>query len=382
MDLFINVAYIVVPILIILGFLIWFKRDLEKKAEKERKEREQELKNIHNQLISDAIIKLTDIAKKSLSSEKETISTDLKNKKETIEQLVKRIEQDLEKRHKELVETRTESMRYFSDIKRQIQEHQKATKDLEASASKLSRVLSNNQVRGEWGEKILEDILISAGLEKGIHYKTQEAMESGVRPDVIIMLPEKRTINIDAKFPLASILKMTDAEDKTHLTNLKKQFEADVRAKIREIVKRNYINSEEGTLDFAIMFVPNEVVFTYINKEFPALVEDAFRKKIIIASPFSIYAIARTIMQGYRNFYYEQNLKEVLKHIASFKENFNKFTEEFEKLGRSFNTVYKDYNKIADTRVAKLNKSFKKIEESEKQNKIKKPKTKKALPLG
>lgn len=339
------------------------------------KRQKEDFKNVFNELMTEGMGKLTQISKDALKADKEVISTDLKNKKETMEGMVKKIEEDLEKRHKELVESRTENMKYFGDIKRQIEEHQKATKDLETSATKLARVMSNNQVRGEWGEKILEDILISSGLEKGVHYKTQEVMDSGVRPDVIILLPEKRTISIDAKFPLAAILKMTDAEDKTHLTNLKKQFETDVRTKLRDITKREYINSEEGTLDFAIMFVPNEVVFTYINKEFPALVEEAFAKKIIIASPFSIYAIARTIMQGYRNFYYEQNLKDVIKHIAVFKDNFTKFTGEFEKLGRSFDTAYKDYQQISETRVKQLGRSFKNIEESEK-SKDNKPKLK------
>lgn len=359
------IALVTVTIIIIM-FLLWFKNDLQKRQK-------EDFKNIHNELMNESMTKLSQISKDALKSDKETITTDLKNKKEVMESMVKSIQEDLEKRHKELVESRTENMKYFGDIKRQIEEHQKATKDLDETASKLARVMSNNQVRGEWGEKILEDILVSAGLEKGVHYKTQETMDSGVRPDVIIMLPEKRTINIDAKFPLAAILKMTDAEDKTHLTNLKKQFETDVKAKLRDITKREYINSEHGTLDFAIMFVPNEVVFTYINKEFPALVEEAFSKKIIIASPFSIYAIARTIMQGYRNFYYEQNIKDVLVHITAFKDNFERFTGEFEKLGRSFETTYKDYQQISDTRVKQMNRSFKNIEEAEKSSNIKKP---------
>lgn len=370
MDL-IGFTIFAVTIIIILGFLIWFKKDLQKKQQAG-------LKDIYNETLNEALVKITNLSKESLKGEKEVISTDLKNKKEAIESLVKRIEDDLHKRHQELVDYRKEGTKYFADVKRQIEEHQKVTSDLKQSSEKLSRILSSNQVRGEWGEKILEDILQNAGLEKGIHYLTQEVMESGVKPDVVILLPEKRRISIDAKFPLSSILKMTESSDKSHLQSLKKQFESDVKARIREISKREYISSDEGTLDFAIMFVPNEVVFSYINKEFPALIEESFNKKIIIASPFSIYAIARTIMQGYRNYYYEQNLKEVLKHIAGLKDQFGKFGEEFEKLGRSFDAVYKDYNKISDTRFKMLNKSFKKIEESEKENKIQ-PQTNKLI---
>lgn len=356
-----DLAIVFVPTLIILGFLIWFKIDTQKKNK-------EALKNIYNESLNEALVKINEMSKDSLKGDKETIATDLKNKQESIEKLIKNIESDLEKRDRELRENRNENMRYFSDIKRQIEEHQKATKELQHSSEKLTRILGNNKLRGEWGEKILEDILQSAGLEKNIHYLTQDVVSSGERPDIVILLPEKRRISIDAKFPLNKILEMTEVTDKTSLNNLKKGFETDVKARLREIGKREYINSDEGTLDFAIMFVPNEVVFSYINREFPALVEESFSKKIIIASPFSIYAIARTIMQGYRNYYYEQNIKDVLKEITNFKDQFSRFTEEFDKLGRSFDAVYKDYQKIGTTRVTGMQRTFKNIEQAEKES--------------
>lgn len=356
-----DLAIVFVPTLIILGFLVWFKIDTQKKNK-------ENLKNIYNESLNEALVKLNEISKDALKGDKDIIATDLKNKQESIEKLIKNIEQDLEKRDKELRENRSENMRYFADIKRQIEEHQKATKDLKASSEKLTRILSDNQVRGEWGEKILEDILQNAGMVKNIHYATQQVLTSGERPDVVIMLPEQRRISIDAKFPLSKILKMTEAEDKEHLRNLKKGFETDVKARLREIAKREYINSDDGTLDFAIMFVPNEVVFSYINKEFPELIEEAFNKKIIVASPFSIYAIARTIMQGYRNYYYGQNIKQVLTEISNFKDQFARFTDEFEKLGRSFDSVYKDYQKIGTTRVSGMKRTFKNIESAERKS--------------
>lgn len=359
MDLTFVVLFLIAFLIIIIFLFVYLKNSIVKKQE-------ESLNNVYNKTLNEALIKLTELSKTSLLSEKENIQTDLKNKKELIEKIVSDIAGDLEKRHKELTDTRAENMRLFGDIKRQIEEHQKVTKDLETSAHKLSNILSQNQVRGEWGEKILEDILISAGLEKGVHYLKQETMENKSRPDIVILLPEKRTLNIDAKFPLANILKMNESTEKAQAVIFKKAFEGDVKTKLRDIEKREYINSDEGTLDFAVMFVPNEVVFSYINKEFPSIVDEAFAKKIIIASPFSVYAIARTIMQGYRNYYYEQNLKDVLKNINTLKEQFGKFSNEFEKLGRSFEGVYKDYKQISDTRVSMLNKSFKNIELSSK----------------
>ena len=351
---------ILIPSIIIIFFLIWFKKDFINKQENN-------LKQAYTQSLNEVLLKINDLSKQNLKSEKDNISKELTDKKDQIEKMVIKIEENLKERHKELVESRTENMKYFGDIKRQIEEHQKATKDLQTSSEKLTRILGNNKLRGEWGEKILEDILQSSGLEKNIHYLTQETTASGERPDVVIMLPENRRISIDAKFPLSKILEMTDATSKDQLSNLKKGFEVDVKSRLREIAKREYINSEEGTLDFAIMFVPNEVVFSYINREFPLLIEEAFSKKIIMASPFSIYAIARTIMQGYKNYYYEQNLKDVLINISAFKDQFGKFKDEFEKLGRSFDGVYKDYKQIADTRITGINRAFKKIEESEKE---------------
>ncbi len=359
---------ILIPTLIIIAFLVWFKKDFQSKQK-------DNLKDVYTQSLNEVLLKINEITKNNLKDEKENIATDLKDKKEQIEKLIERIEENLKDRHKELIDSRTENMKYFSDIKRQIEEHQKVTKDLETSAKKLSGILSQNQLRGEWGEKILEDCLNSAGMEKGIHYLKQEIMATGVRPDVVILLPEKKTLSIDAKFPLSNILKMNECTDKDQALGFKRAFETDVKNRLREIQRREYISNEEGTLDFAIMFVPNEVIFSYINKEFPAIVEEAFNKKVIIASPFSIYAIARTIMQGYRNYYYEQNLKDVLTQITAFKDQFGKFREEFDKLGRSFDTAYKDYKQISETRVSGMNRVFNKIEESERK-KIDEPKVK------
>ena len=194
-------AIILIPLLIIIPFLFWFKKDFAQKQEKN-------LKDIYTQSLNDVLLKLNEITKQNLKEEKTNISNELKDKKDQIEKMINRIEENLKERHNELVISKNENMKYFSDIKRQIEEHQKITKDLEASAHKLSNILSQNQIRGEWGEKILEDILVSSGMEKGIHYLKQEIMESGVKPDIVILLPEKRTISIDAKFPLSNILKM------------------------------------------------------------------------------------------------------------------------------------------------------------------------------
>jgi DNA recombination protein RmuC len=353
----------ILSLITIVVFLFWFKKELEQKQK-------EHLKSIYNELLNDSMIKLSKISQEHLQKEKETISVDLKNKKESIESMIKRIEQDLQQRHKELVDARTESIRHFADVKRQIEEHAKITEDLRGSTDKLKNILSHNQLRGSWGEKILEDILNNAGLEKGIHYIKQETLASGVKPDIILLLPEKKKISIDAKFPMTKVISMANITEARQLSTLKKEFEQDVKVKIKEICKREYINSEEGTLDFAIMFVPSEMIFSFINKEFPAVLEEAFSKKIIIASPFSLYAIARTIMQGYKNYYYEQNIKEVLEQIGNFKFQYEKFKEEFDKLGRSFETAAKDYTQISTTRFNQMERVFGKIEQAEKDSKL------------
>ena len=243
----------------------------------------------------------------------------------------------------------------------QIEEHRKLTKELETSTSQLSKVLSNNQTRGAWGERIIEDLLISQGLIEGVHYQRQTTLgTSNLKPDITLLLPNDRFVPVDVKFPYSEIQKMSTAETKKGKDEHLLQFKRDLKIKITKVAE--YISPEQNTLDYAIMFVPNEMVFSFINQKFPELVDEALSKRVIIVSPFTFIIVARTVIESYRNFMLEDKLREVIGYIDSFTREWSKFKDQFEKYGRSIDTLGKSYQEITGTRFSVMDKKIKKIE--------------------
>ncbi len=250
----------------------------------------------------------------------------------------------------------------ISKVGAAVEEHRLLTKELKISTEALAKVLSNNQTRGAWGERIIEDLLQANGLQEGIHYLRQSKLgDSAMKPDITLLLPDHRNVPVDVKFPYQEIQKMSmtenQAEKQTHI----QQFKRDLKIKVDKVAA--YISPENDTLDYAIMFVPNEALFSFINQKFPDIIDEALAKKVIICSPFSFLIVARTVMESYRNFMVGKKIKEVIKHIDAFASEWIKFDEEFLKFGRSIETLQKNYETLTITRKRQMEKKIAKIEQ-------------------
>ena len=112
------------------------------------------------------------------------------------------------------------------------------TQNLRATTAKLREILSSSQKRGQWGERMVEDILSFIGLMEDVNYKKQPTLESGERPDFTFILPKEKIINMDVKFPLAHYEKFIESDDQGVMENEKKDFLKDVRNHIKTISNR------------------------------------------------------------------------------------------------------------------------------------------------
>lgn len=297
-----------------------------------------------------------------LNSDKEAIYRDNTSKKEAIESLIKDLKKDIDERQGEIRELEKDRNKKFGDIQRSLEEHRSITQELKTSTETLGKVLSNNQIRGAWGEKIIEEILDNAGLVESIHYQKQKILgKSAVKPDITLLLPNGRKVSIDVKFPYSQIQQASDSANQTQKQEHLKLFEKDIREKLNQIEKRGYINIEEGTLDYAIMFVPNEMLFSFINQKFPQLIDEAMDRKIMIVSPFTFLIVARTVMESYKNFMVENNLRKIVKHIQEFALEWEKFEGEFSKFDETIARLRKDFDQITDVRYKKMGTKIKRI---------------------
>lgn len=321
----------------------------------------EDLDNLINQIFGKSVEKITAQSKQVLASERAAIDVNLENKQKAIEKLVKQLQDDIKDRQDEIRTLEQDRNRKFASITEAIEQHREQTKDLQASTEALAKVLSSNQTRGAWGERIIEDILESNGLIEGIHYQRQSKLgDSSLRPDITLLLPEKRVVPVDVKFPYSEIQKMANADSKAEKAAHLKQFVIDIKLKIKKVAE--YIDPEQNTLDYAILFVPNEAVFSFINQKLPDVIDEAIEKRVIIVSPFTFMVVARTVIESYRNFMMEKNLRQIINYVHDFTREWITFKDEFAKFGRSIETLKTGYEKLTATRSSQMDRKIAKIE--------------------
>lgn len=198
----------------------------------------------------------------------------------------------------------------------------------------------------------------------GVHYVKQQVLgKSLVKPDITLLLPNDRRVAVDAKFPFSAIQKMVETESKLEKDKYRHEFINDVKSKVKDLSQKGYINPEEGTLDYTILFVPNEMLFSYINQEAPAVIELAMKNRVAIVSPFTFLVVARTIMESYRNFMIENNLRDIIKYISDFVNEWERFEGEFSDFDRQLLKLRQVYDKISGTRFNRMRLRINRIEE-------------------
>jgi len=285
------------------------------------------------------------------------------SKKDAIKELVEKIDRGLSDSQKKIEHTEKARISEFSNLKTVIAEHKMVTGKLKDSTENLKNILSNNQLRGKYGEEVAENLLKIAGFVKGINYDANLSQETNAnRPDFTIYLPDKTKVNIDVKFPYQSLMKFQEVENELEKKKYFAQFKTDVKQKIKQVTNRDYINPEEKTLDFVILFVPNEMIFSVINDKLYDVVEEANEKKVAIVGPVSFITFLRIIHQSYDNFKIQEDLHRVVNLIGKFKEEFNKYNSEFDHLGNKLKSLSLQYDKVSGVRTRQLSKIIEQID--------------------
>ncbi len=346
-------------ITVLASFYFLIKKLLE---EKMHQQSDEQIEGMIHKVFGMASNEIAIQSKGILQGEKDLIKNDLANKQMAIEKMIKDLRQEMSEQQKEIRSIEKEQIDKISGVKTAVEEHRQLTKELKVSTEQLAKVLSNNQRRGEWGERIIEDLLQANGLQEGIHYLRQSKLgDSSMKPDITLLLPDHRNVPVDVKFPYQEVQRMSLAETQSDKQVHAQQFKRDLKIKIDKVAA--YISPENDTLDYAIMFVPNEALFSFINQKFPDVIDEALAKKVIVCSPFSFLIVARTVMESYRNFMVGKKIKEVIKHIDAFATEWLKFDDEFAKFGRSIEALQKNYETLSTTRKRQMEKKIAKIEQ-------------------
>ncbi len=259
----------------------------------------------------------------------------------------------------------------FGQLTEQIRNVGEQAAALTASTGTLREALASSRARGQWGERMAEDILRLMGLKEGVNYRKQETMgANGSRPDFSFLLPGDMKLNMDVKFPLDNYLRFVEAESDTEKPAHRDAFLRDVRQKVKEVSSRGYIDTSQGTVDYVLLFIPNESVYSFIHENDPRLLDDALEQKVIWCSPSTLYCVLAVVRQAVDNFALEQTSNEIISLMGAFNEQWQKYQQSVDTLGSRLDSTHKAYEQVRGTRSRMLERPLRKIEELRQQRRL------------
>ena len=347
-----------------------FADELFKESEMQRKAQidavVESVKASFGSLSLDALSKSTEeflkLAKARLESEREVSVKELDGKKSLIDQQLQHMTTELNNVSKLMKELEKDRVEKFGELSSHLKNVGDQTRVLTQTTNTLREALASSKARGQWGERMAEDVLQMAGFIENINYLKQKAIEGGSRPDFTFLLPQELRLNMDVKFPLDNYVRFLEAQSEADKTKFRNDFLRDVKSKIKEVATRDYINPEQNTVDYVLLFIPNEQVYAFIHEQDHSIFDDGIKNHVIFCSPITLFAVLAVIRQAVENFALEKTSNEILSLFGSFKKRWDEFINKLELLGKRIEDVQKEYDALRSVRRRQLEKPLNKIE--------------------
>jgi DNA recombination protein RmuC len=303
------------------------------------------------------------LAKARLESEREVGARELDAKKGLIDQQLLRMTGELENVSKLMQSLEKDRVEKFGELAGHLKIVGEQTKALTQSTSTLREALASTKARGQWGERMAEDVLRIAGFIENVNYLKQKTIiGTSSRPDFTFLLPRELRLNMDVKFPLDNYVRFLEAQVETEKVKFRADFLRDVKGKIKEVATRDYINPEQNTVDYVLLFIPNEQVYAFIHEQDSSMLEDGIKNHVIFCSPVTLFAVLAVIRQAVDNFALERTSHEILSLLGSFKKQWDEYIKKFDLLGKRIEDVRKEYDALLTTRRRQVERPLQKIE--------------------
>jgi len=293
--------------------------------------------------LRDAQTEFVRLSKETFAQFQESAKGDLSQRQQAIATLLKPLEEQLNTYQKRLHDTTNSQSAALGEVNKHLQLLAQQSQSLSSETSQLRRVLSSNQARGRWGEETLRRVVEAAGMSA--HCDFSEQIQSGdSKPDLIVRLPGERVIVVDAKVPDLDFLSATDIADPLKRAEALTQHADKLRGTIKSLAARDYPREFTNALDYVVLFLPAESLFSAALEGDRELIVWAASKQIILATPASLIAILRSVSVSWQQHAQTENARQIAEAAQELYERICTFSKHFETIAAGLDRANKAYN--------------------------------------
>lgn len=335
------------------------RAETELRAEREHNSRESRMRQEQfEQQLRTVQEQFSNLATKVLSQTSDRLKS---TNTEAMEHITKPLGDSLLRLQEAIHATNSESARNTASLSEQLKAMSEQTAKMDQTATMLTNVIrGGSKAQGNWGERMLTEILDAQGYRCGVDYDVQQTItddkgnvvvndESGKRmiPDVILHYPDNEDVVVDSKMSIDAYYQYVNTDDEAMKRKFADDLVKSVRAQAVGLARKDYsryIKKPRRAIDFVIMFVPNEGALQLALAHEPRLWREAFERHVFITSQQNLMAILKMIQIAWRQYAQTESQKKVFDMAEEMVKRVGEFVKRFDKLRKDIDTLHKDYD--------------------------------------
>ncbi|MDP9011278.1 MAG: DNA recombination protein RmuC [Pseudomonadota bacterium] len=288
------------------------------------------------------------LARERLARQQLDASQVLKERETAIESLLQPVREALARTESQIHSIERERIDAFATVRAQMEMLASGQSLLSRETRNLVTALRRPGVRGQWGEITLKRLVELSGMTAHVDFTEQQhqATDSGaVRPDMIVHMPEKRDVIVDVKTPLDAYLAAVEAQDDAERAAQLRRHAQIVGARVRELSSKQYWSQFERSPGFVVLFLPGDQFLSAALQENPALIDEALRQNVMLATPTSLVALLKAVEYGWKQSALADNAADIRRLGEDLYKRLAVFGEHLAKLGKSLGSSVESFNK-------------------------------------
>ena len=317
---------------------------------------QEQLRETFAALSSDALHKnsrtFVELAEQTLKQVTTAADGDLAKRQQAIELLVYPLKESLGKVEKQIQDVEKQRTDAYAALRQQVETMGKSSEKLQLETTQLVAALRAPQTRGAWGEHQLRQVVEFGGMVEHCDFIEQSSTttDDGVlRPDLIVNLAGGKHVVVDAKVSLVGFLDAMGTTDNATRNEHLRRHARHLRDHIDRLAAKSYWNLRPNTPEFVVMFIPAETFLNAALEQEPGLLQHAFERNVVIATPATLIALLRTVAYSWRQEALAENAQDVLRLGRELYSRLATMGDHVDKLGRGLNSAVDNYNKAVSS---------------------------------